>query len=163
MRLFAEAPDTPLIPPSHRSRSGKHMCQQTLPVLRGVFLLAGMARSWPRPFAQGEPTCRRPSPWAPSDSTRGPAQSSPLHLLPLLHPTCSHTNAPSVRERSLPEAALFTAFLERLTSSHLLRAGEGCAPSNSVCRTSLTQAYLYAVMVGEGEIQNTSLTQCCWG
>lgn len=50
---------------------------------------------------------------------------------PLLHPTCSHMNAASLKERSLPEAALFVAFSERLSSSHCLRA-EGCVPSHSV-------------------------------
>lgn len=36
-------------------------------------------------------------------------------------------------------------------------------PSHSVYGKSLTQGFRYAVLVGEGEIQKTSLHQCCWG
>lgn len=110
------------------------------PVLGQVLLLAGMARSWPQPFAgmQGNPSCCRPS----STSTRGPAPSSPFHIPFPASPSYMFTRVLPVSRKGVYQQQLcLFAFSERLTSSHLLRAGAGCVPFNSGCGTSLTLAY----------------------
>lgn len=137
------------------------------PILGGILLLAGMARSWPQPFAQG----RRELPPAADPALRphpAPCVGQHSHHLSASPLPTSPSNAFAQEccqspRKELTRSSSFIAFSERLTSSHLLRAGKGCVPSNSVCGTSLTRLYRSAVMVGEGEIQKTSLQRCRWG